>query len=73
MTKTELQIALAAATSPTKNRRSMSSIRSATRLQSDQKERRIRLARCGKLVKQQEEEGPYGLQSQDATEDQDSS
>jgi hypothetical protein len=57
MTKTELQVALAAATETSK---------------SDQKERRVRLARLWEARKA-EKEGSNGLQSKDAAENQDSS
>ena len=73
MTKNELQIALAAATqTDKKTARVFLDTLQQPRLQSDQKERRIRFARFWQAGKA-EEEGSYGRQSQDAAEDQDSS
>jgi len=73
MTKTELQVALAAATET--NKRTAGSIpRDAqrARIQRDQEERRIRPARFWQAGKA-EKEGSHRIQSQDAAEDQDSS
>jgi hypothetical protein len=73
MTKNELQVALAAATETSKkNRWSIPRYTQQPRLQSRQKERRIRLARIWQAG-EAEKEGTLGLQSENAAEDQDSS
>jgi hypothetical protein len=73
MTKAELQIALAEATQTNKKTAGVFlDALERNRLQNDEKERRFRPARFWQAGKA-EEEGAYWLQSQDATEDQDSS
>ena len=73
MTKTELQVALAAATETNKRTAGVfPRYAQQPRLQSGQKRWRIRLARIWQARKA-EEEGSRRLQSQDAAEDQDSS
>jgi hypothetical protein len=73
MTKTELQIALAAATQTNKRTAGVFlDTLQQPRLQSDQEERGIRLAGFWQVSKA-EEESSHRLQPQNPTEDQDSS
>ena len=73
MTKTELQVALAAATETNKRTAGVFlDTLSNLAYKSGQKERRIRLARIWQARKA-EKESSHGLQSEDAAEDKDSS